>query len=357
MQNPVTQINPLVKIRRNRVLPVAGTVLVRVGQKVAPGEILAETTIPTKHVMVDVLHVLGLKDAEETEKLIDRQVGDLVDKHDIIAETGGLFSRIIRAPMPGKIISIKNGQVLLEVESRKVVVQSGFAGQVVEILNDRGAVVETNGALIQGVWGNGLIGFGPFVVDSQMIDQELTPASLSINTRGSVLAASWCEQEESLNLAASLPIAGLVLGSMSPRLIPCALKQNYPILLLEGFGRIAINDQARSLLLANAQKEMSLNAVKWDHYSGIRPEISISLQATGAPEKGSAEFTEGQKVRVHTSSFVGRTGVLTAINGGKTNLPNGLRTATASVLFQNNEKTVVPFANFDIIEVEDRFPG
>ncbi len=357
MQNPVTQINPLVKIRRNRVLPVAGMVLVRVGQKVTPGEVLAETLIPTRHVIVDVLNALGLKNADEVEKLVDRQVGDLVDKHDIIAETGGLFSRVIRAPMPGKIISIKNGQVLLEVESRKVVVQSGYAGQVVEILSDRGAVVETNGTLIQGVWGNGLIGFGPFIVDSQTIDQELTPASLSINTRGTVLAASWCEQEESLNLAASLPIAGLVLGSMSPRLIPCALKQNYPILLLEGFGKIAINGHARNILLASAQKEMSLNAVKWDHYSGKRPELSIALQAAGDPETASAEFAAGQKIRVHSSSYAGKTGVLTAINTGKTTLPNGLRTATASVLFQNNEKTVVPFSNLDIIEVEERFPG
>lgn len=357
MQNPVTQINPLVKIRRNRVLPVAGTVLVRVGQKVAPGEILAETLIPTKHMIIDVLNALGLKDADEAEKLVDRQVGDLVDKHDIIAETGGLFSRVIRAPMPGKIISIKNGQVLLEVDSRKVVVQSGYSGQVVEILNDRGAVIETSGTLIQGVWGNGLIGFGPFIVDAQMIGQELTPASLSLNTRGTVLAAAWCEQEESLNVAGSLPIAGLVLGSMSPRLIPCALKQNYPILLLEGFGRIAINDQAKNVLLASAQKEMSLNAVKWDHYSGIRPEISIALQQSGAPEKESVELAEGQLVRVHSSFFAGKTGVLTAINTGKTTLPNGLRTATASVLFQNNEKTVVPFSNFDIIEMEDRFPG
>jgi transcription antitermination factor NusG len=107
----------------------------------------------------------------------------------------------------------------------------------------------------------------------------------------------------------------------------------------------------------SAQKEMSLNAIKWDHYSGIRPEISIALQASGAPEVESAVIAEGQKVRVHSSSYAGKTGVLTAINAGKTTLPNGLRTATASVLFQNNEKTVVPFSNFDIIEVEDRFPA
>jgi len=60
----------------------------------------------------------------------------------------------------------------------------------------------------------------------------------------------------------------------------------------------------------------------------------------------------GQKVRVHSSSQIGQTGVLTALEERKTDLPNGIKTATASILFGNNEKAVVPLANFDIIEVE-----
>jgi transcription antitermination factor NusG len=351
MLSLVTQIQPLVKIRRNRCLPVSGTVLVRVGQKVTPDEILAESQIATRHIMVDVYRSLGMNTIAEAEKLINRKIGDQLDKHDIIAETGGLFSRVIRAPLPGKIVSIKNGQVLLEVETRKVIVQSGLTGQVVEILKDRGAVIETNGTLVQGVWGNGKVGFGPFVVDAKGIDEELIPSSLSITARGTVFAAAFCENEESLITAASLPVAGLVLGSMTPDMIPCALKQTYPIILLEGFGKFAINDVARKVLLANSQREMSLNAVKWDHFTGLRPEICIARVEESEPEEELTEYREGQSVRIHTSPYTGQVGMITAINTMKSSLPNGLRTATASILI-NNKNIVVPLSNFDIINAE-----
>lgn len=351
MLNLVTQIQPLVKIRRNRSLPVSGTVLVRVGQKVTPAEILAESQIPTRHIVVDVCRSLGLKTIAEADKFITRKVGELVDKHDIIAETGGMFSRVIRAPQPGKIISVKNGQVLVEVESRKLIVQSGLTGQVVEILKDRGAVIETNGTLVQGVWGNGKIGFGPFTVDPKSIDNELIPSSLSITSRGTVFAAAFCENEESLLTAASLPVAGLVLGSMTPNLIPCALKQDYPIILLEGFGKFPINDIARKVLLENSQRELSLNAAKWDHYTGIRPEICIARAEEAESEEIISDFHEGQSVRIHSSPYTGQVGMITAINSMKSSLPNGLRTATASILI-NNKNVVVPLSNFDIINAE-----
>ena len=351
MQNLMTQIKPSVKIRRTRLLPVSGTVLVHMGQKVTPAEVLAECQIPTRHIMIDVVRTLGLKGPAEAEKMIDRGVGDLLEKGDVIAETGGLFSRVIRAPQAGKIIAVRNGQVMIEVESRKVTVQSGFTGQIVEILNDRGAVVESSGTLIQGVWGNGVIGFGPFVSDALGISQELTPASLNITARGSVVAASWCELEESLNVAGSIPLGGLILGSMSPRLISSALKQPYPIILLEGFGKIAINEPAKQVLLESAQRDISLNAVKWDHFTGLRPEISINLPSEAVPEKRVAEYTPGQHVRIHTAPYAGQTGTLTAVNQAKTTLPNGLRSSTASILFSNNEKVAVPLSNFEIIDI------
>ena len=349
----MTLIQPLVKIRRNRVLPVSGTVLVRVGQKVSPSEVLAESQIPTRHLMIDVNRSLGIKNIAESEKFIDRNIGDQLDKHDIIAETGGLFSKVIRAPMPGKIVSIKDGQVCLEVESRKVVVQSGVTGQVVEILKDRGAIVEMNGALVQGVWGNGLIGFGPFIMEDNDIDDELLPSSLNITSRGTIIAAAFCENEESLLAAGTLPVGGLILGSMNPRLIPTALRQLFPIILLEGFGKAGINEAAKQVLLENTQHEMSINAIRWDHFNGFRPEISVALQEAGNPELESVQYTEGQKVRIHTSPYTGQIGTIIAINSMKTTLDNGVRTSTASILLANEQKIIVPLTNFDIIGYQE----
>lgn len=353
----VTQIHPLVQIRRNRSLPVLGTVLVRVGQKVIPTEILAETNVPSQHYLVDVFRSLGMKNTTEAEKLVNRKIGDQLDKQDIIAETGGFFSRVIRAPMPGKIVAIKNGQVLLETDSHKITVQSGLTGSVVEVIKDRGAVVETNGMLIQGVWGNERIGFGPFLVDADAIEKELTPASLSITLRGAVIAAAFCTQEESLITAGSLPVGGLILGSMNPELISCAMKQNFPIVLLEGFGQNGINDLAKNLLLSNSKREISIHAAKWDRFTGNRPEVVVSLPAEGESYREVAEFASGQAVRVHANPYSGRVGWIQNIISGLASLPNGLRTTAAAIKFQNNESAIIPLINLDIIDIENRFLG
>lgn len=353
----VTQIQPLTRIRRNRFLPVSGTVLVRVGQKVTPAEVVAETQVPTRHLMFDLYRSLGFKTPADAEKKIERELGDMLDKHDIIAETGGLFSRVIRAPMPGRIVSIKDGQVLLEVESRRLTVQAGMTGTVVEIVRDRGAVIESDGALIQGVWGNGLTGFGPFLADADMIDLELTNASLSITSRGMVQAAAFCEREESLTLAATLPLAGLILGSLHPDLVPCAERQPYPILLLEGFGKHGINEAAKNLLLSNSKREMAVHAAKRDRNLGVRPEITIALPAQGETQRETVEIAAGQTVRAHQAPRAGQIGRIVAVHNGLSPLPNGLRAPAVTIKFQNNEEQVLPITNFDIIDLENRFLG
>ncbi len=353
----LTQIQPLTKIRRNRFLPVSGTVLVRVGQKVTPGEVIAETQVPTRHLMFDVFRSLGFKTPADAEKKIERELGDMLDKHDIIVETGGLFSRVIRTPMPGKIVSIKDGQVLLEVESRLLTVQAGMTGSVVEIVRDRGAVIESDGVLIQGVWGNELTGFGPFLADADMIDQELTNASLSLTSRGMVLAAAYCDREESLNMAATLPLEGLILGSLSPDLVPCAEQQPYPIILLEGFGKNGINEAAKNLLLTNSKRELAIHAVKHDRNLGVRPEITIALPAKGETAREIVEVALGQTVRGHQAPRVGQIGRVLAVHEGLTMLPNGLRAPAATIKFQNNEEEILPITNFDIIDLENRFLG
>ncbi|MCX6053492.1 MAG: hypothetical protein NTZ74_00980 [Chloroflexi bacterium] len=357
MHSLVTQIHPLVQIRRDRKLPVIGSVLVRVGQKVTPTQLLAESRVSSQHLLVDVYRALGLKNASEAEKLIHRRVGDPVDKQDILAETGGMFSRVIRAPLPGKIVSIKSGQILLETGSRQITVQSGFSGSVVEVIKDRGAVVETNGMLVQGVWGNDKIGFGPFLVEAETIGNELTLSSLSITARGAVVAAAYCTEEEGLRAAENVQVGGLILGSMNPQLISIAMDLHFPVVLLEGFHQVGINEFTRNLLLSNAKREISINAAKWDRFTGDRPEIVIALPAAGDSYRREVELAPGQVVRVHTAPYCGRVGSVQNIISGLSTLPNGLRTTAAAVKFQNNENVIIPISNLDIIDLDDRFLG
>ena len=52
--------------------------------------------------LLDVRRWLGFTRVDEAERAIMRQEGDKVQQGDVIAETGGMFSRIVRAPVDGQ---------------------------------------------------------------------------------------------------------------------------------------------------------------------------------------------------------------------------------------------------------------
>lgn len=357
MNASVVQTHPLIQIRRNRTLPVPGTVLVRIGQKVTTNDVVAETEMPSQFHYVDVMRSFGLSTPAQAEQLINRKVGDQVDKNDILAETGGMFSRIIRTPRAGTILSIRNGQMLVETEKYKLSVNAGLNGKIVEIIKDHGAVVETNGVLIQGMWGNGRTGFGPLQIDEHQLDVELETASLGIQNKGTVVCAGFCSRAELIDAAASLPVAGLIFGSINPDLIQLAQKQMFPILVIEGYGKTLINDYARRLLVTNAGHEITVNAVKWNRWTGERPELIISLPAEGDAYREIVELRVGQLARVNTSPYVGQLAMVDSIKDGLTTLPNRIKTNAVGLKFLNNEKAAIPLHNFELIDLDNRYIG
>jgi len=180
MYPQMTQIHPLTLISRDRLLPVPGEINVRPGQKVNPCDVVAQASIPSRHYLVDVGRVLGAQSADAAEKLITRKTGDLLEKNDIIAETGGMFSRVIRTPGPGRIVSIHKGRVLIEAESEVIRLKAALSGHISRVIADRGVSIEMYGALVQGVWGNGRIGYGPLSVEVSNLEGELTSSGLGV---------------------------------------------------------------------------------------------------------------------------------------------------------------------------------
>lgn len=357
MHAQMTHVHPLVFIRRNRTLPVPGVVTVRTGQKVSPMDVIAEVEIPTRHYLVDVYRSLGLKTPADAEKLIDRKPGDLLQKNDIIAETGGMFSRVIRTPGTGKIVSISGGRVLIEAESRKVTKTAGMSGLVTEIIEERGAVVETSGTLIQGVWGNMQSGSGGLVIQQETVDGELLPSAIGLNVRRAVLVAGFCKSPEALQAAAAAEVSGIILGTISASILPVAEAQPYPIIVLGGFGRFGLDPISKKLLISSSGREAAVNAVKWDRLTGERPEIIISLPSDGDPYPVEVEYEAGQIVRVHASDHLGKVGTVQKIIPGLTRLPNGLRANAAAVKFEDGEMSVVPLANLDVLHMTSEFLG
>jgi hypothetical protein len=350
MLAPVTHILPVTHIQRSRRLPIDGRVLVRTNQKVKATDIVAEAHQEGKHILVNVRRALGQESNKETDSLIERKVGEKIQKGDVIARTGRVMPKVVRAPEDGVIVAINNGQVLLEVESKLVQLRAGFNGNIVDLLPDRGVVIEAHGALVQGIWGNNRIDQGLMLVVAQTAGEALTRDRLDVSMRGAVILGGYCTDADALKMANELPLRGLILGGMAAGLIPQANKLVFPLIVLDGFGAVPMNSAAFKLLSTNEKRETCLNAAPWNLSGGERPEVVIPLAVEGNLPKESDEFKPEQVVRIQGAPYTGQIATLVRVRPWLTALPNGLRVPAADVRLESTEVVSVPLANLDVLE-------
>jgi hypothetical protein len=347
----VIHILPLTTIRRERLLPANGRVIVHSGQKVLASDVIAECQIQNPHRLFDTAFGLGVS-AEEADRLAQRKVGDRVIKGDVLAGPVGMLNRVVRTPENGVVKVVGEGQVLIEAEGPVTELRAGIPGTITEVIIDRGAVIETTGALIQGVWGNGKTDNSMLVVLAHAPDEELSTSQLDVSMRGSVVLAGILSKEDVLQTAIGLPLRGLILASMPARLIPMAEQAPFPIILLEGFGRISLNPVAYSILTTNEQRDVTVCATSWDHQKGLRPEVIIPLPTKGPvptpPEEDT--FAPGQTVHVQRGQYAGQTGNLVNLRPGLSQYLSGVRAPSAAVRLTNGEQVIIPLINLDVIE-------
>lgn len=349
MLAPVTHILPLTNIRRARMLPVSGRVTARVGQNVSAADVIAEALIPSQHILLDIRRALGIPQISLAERNIVRQIGDKLVKGDVIAETGGLFSKIVRAPSDSEVVAISSGQVLLQVQSTTLELRAGVPGTVMEIFPERGVMIETNGTLIQAAWGNNQIDSGLLLVLAKSPDEELIRAKLDVSMRGAVVMAGHCSTADALQTAGDLPLRGLILASMTADLIPVANKLSFPVIVLEGFGKIPMSENAYRLLSSSERRDASINAT-FDPKMGERPEVIIPLPASGEEAPDYEYFAANQVVRIQGAPYEGKVGTLVQIRSGLSTLPNGVRAPAADVQLDDETRVIVPLANLEVLK-------
>ena len=351
MLAPVTHHIALTTIIRKRVLPVDGEVTVKLNQKVSATDVVAEASYSHNHHLVDVARILSIPPAV-AEKMISLRVGDEVEAGTVIASGKGLIPRPIKIKQSGRVVALGGGQVLLDIAKADFQLKAGISGQVIEIIPNRGVVIQEVGGLIQGVWGNGKIDRGRLHVLADKPNEILAPSQLDISLRSLVILAGSCQDAESLKAAVDITARGLILSSLHPSLLGLARKMPYPIIVTDMIGKQPMNATAFRILSTNNQRDnVSLNADTFNRHKGTRPEVVIPLPQTNLPpEPRDVEtFAPGQSVRLVRAPHAGAVGSLISLPAKQQILPNGLRVTAGEVKLENGELMMVPLVNLEVL--------
>jgi hypothetical protein len=350
MLAPITHILPLTTIIRKRLLPVDGRIIVKLGQKVNPTDMVAEAIIGRKHLIVDVAKLMRVS-PRSAAGFIKVKKGQKIGKGDVIAESTGLFGREAKSPQEGRVVAMGGGKLVLETGGSSFELAAGIPGVITEVVGERGVVIRSTGSVVQGLWGNGRLETGVMVSVMERPDEVFDANRLDVSIRGSIILGGCVEDPAVIKTAMELPVRGLILSSMSPALLPLAMQATLPIILIDGFGRRPMNSAAYKLLSTNIKRDVALNAEIYDRLNGTRPEVFIPLPVSQEPpELREVEtFAPGQIVRVINLIAPSQVGTLEQILANPATLASGLKAKAAEIRLESGEEIIVPLTNLEVL--------
>jgi hypothetical protein len=348
------RILPLARIRRERALGARGEVLVVMGARVGALDIVARSDTLGHIRPVPLARYLRVPETA-VSKYMRKQPGDDVQSRDIIAskpELFGTLQRVYRAPGAGRIAALNGSWLTLDLAETPFELKALYRGSVVNVMPHLGIVVEAVGAVVQGVWGAGGVGYGVLkkIIDSP--DVILVEDKIDVVSRGAILVAGGAT-EEAIRRAAREHISGLILGGLAPELRELVTSLKLPTLVTDGLGECAISAPVWELLLSHDGEEASINTAPAGRTTA-RAEVFIPVMAPGGTGAALPPPTlvaqVGARVRVIKASVYDGIGKIVQAPQAPRVLESGISVWGAEVELNTGDRIFVPWENLELID-------
>ena len=358
-------------IKRRRLLPLPGKVLVQVGDRVQANRSVARAELPGKVYPLNLANLLSIAPDEIREYLVKKE-GESIQKDEILAENKPFikwFKTEIRSPITGTVESLSTvtGQVLLREPPRVLDVLGYVDGSVVEVQPRQGVTVEATCTLIQGIFGIGGETWGTVFVAAKSPDDVLTPNQLTADMKGKIVVGGSFLPAETLTKAKEIGLAGLVVGGIHDKDLRALLgydlgvaitgteQVGFTLILTEGFGTIPMAQKTFALLSAHVGQKASISGATQIRAGVIRPEIIIPKQAGTVPGTGTATAQRegiriGDPVRIIRDPLFGKIGQVSALPSDLQKIPTESEVRVLEVKFPEGQVAVLPRANIEVIE-------
>lgn len=369
---PGLKVTDNLLVKKNRILPLKGEVVVKVGDKVNPEDVIARTELPGNVVPINVANKLGIPPEDINEFMVKKE-GDSIEEGEVIAIKKfpliRRWSTTCKAAVTGTVESISSitGQVLLRGLPIPVEVKAYLRGEVTEVFPDEGVVVACTGSFVQGIFGIGGETFGTLQVATADNTTVLTDKLISSDMAGKVVIGGSLVTADALKKAIQVGAKGIVVGGFDDKDLRDFLSYDIGVaitgsedigitlVVTEGFGQINMALKTFELLKAHEGQMACINGATQIRAGVIRPEVVIPAAAEGRisvdNELATMEgLAVGSPVRVIRHPHFGRLGKVVALPSPLQKLESESVARVLEVEFNPGERAVIPRANVEMIE-------
>jgi hypothetical protein len=368
---PGLKVTERTLLRRRRILPIRGEVLVKPGDRVAARDVVALTMLPGPITPVNVANLLSIPAGDLPGAMLVAQ-GDAVSAGRLLARSKGIFGWLKKecpSPAAGRVEAISGvtGQVMLRGDPLPVF----LSGTVVEVVAGEGATIEAEGSLVQGIFGIGGEAFGPIRMACERPDQNLTAESISKPMEGAVVVGGARVTAEALVRGVEIGVSAIVAGGIDDQDLRDFLgydlgvattgseNAGLTLIITEGFGEIGMARRTFELLSSRAGSDAAVTGATQIRAGVLRPEVVIPREgkaAAGAPQKPPASTENGHvlragvSVRIIRDPYFGMIGTALTLPEKPQVLGSGSKARVLEVQLPSGERVVVPRANVELIE-------
>jgi len=368
---PGLKVTDKLLIKKRRILPLKGEVVVKVGDKVNPDDVVARTHLPGNVVPLNVANKLSIP-PEDLKEVMLKKEGDQIKEGELIALKKAFikwFSGKCEATIDGTLESISTitGQILQRGMPIPVEVKAYLKGEVTEVIPNEGVVVECVGAFIQGIFGIGGETSGTLHIATDDNTTILTEDLINENMAGLVIVGGSLVTAGALKKAIEVGIKGIVIGGFDDKDLRDFLGYDIGVsitgsedigvtlVVTEGFGQISMARKTFDLLKTEEGKMVCINGATQIRAGVIRPEVVVPMAedetpGTIKPETTIEGLAIGSQVRVIRYPYFGKIGKVTDLPAPLQKLESESTARVLEVELEDGKRATVPRANVEMIE-------
>ena len=358
-------------VRKDRILPIEGEVLVKDGDEVSYDTVVAQTYLPGDVEMIPVAAILGV-DPRELPRTVLKKEGDAVKEGEIIAQTRaffGLFKSDYKSKKDGLIslISKVTGMIGIQDFPQPLDRYAYISGTVVEIMPKSGVVVETPASFVQGIFGIGDERHGELMTIAKP-NEVLTEDMIGSECAGKIIVGGSLVTLEALKRAEEMKVTGIVTGGINSDELTSYLGYEMGVaitghedigltcIITEGFGEMAMANHTYTLLKSLDGKLASINGATQIRAGVIRPEIVVALKESKVEELRKDEdvlaegMYPGTRVRIIRQPYFGGVGTVKLLPAELQQLETESWVRVMSVKLDDGRVVTIPRANAEIME-------